>query len=229
MAQTAQQAIAGNGTTPPVVPTLASLDARTAAGVDLARRTMVMIAAAIIILIIVLLVAEVSERNAMDQTNAQAMAIVTAKSLGTQDSRLPGVLAGLRRSASDATWAMPKPDTDDAQAMIEQARKNPTITDSQRADLDKKCIPLPLATVKDRAAILERCASALQVLSVVEGSLGQRMGFMEVLAKSLGEERAAERAFWLQVAQLVLINLLLPILTALLGYIFGTQQAQKSA
>ncbi len=48
------------------------------------------------------------------------------------------------------------------------------------------------------------------------------------LAKQLGEQRAAFRAFWLQMAQLILLNLLLPLLTALLGYIFGTTQAVRA-
>lgn len=36
-------------------------------------------------------------------------------------------------------------------------------------------------------------------------------------------ERAEFRDFWLRLVQLVLLNLLLPVLTALLGYVFGTQ------
>lgn len=36
-------------------------------------------------------------------------------------------------------------------------------------------------------------------------------------------ERAAFRAFWLEMVQMVLVNVLLPVLTALLGYVFGTQ------
>lgn len=43
-------------------------------------------------------------------------------------------------------------------------------------------------------------------------------------ADKFSAQRQTFHAFWLQAAQLVLLNLLLPILTALLGYIFGSQQ-----
>lgn len=36
-------------------------------------------------------------------------------------------------------------------------------------------------------------------------------------------EQTAFRDFWLKILQMVLLNVLLPVLTALLGYIFGTQ------
>ena len=48
------------------------------------------------------------------------------------------------------------------------------------------------------------------------------------ITRQLAEERAAFRAFWLQIAQLILLNLLLPLLTALLGYIFGTSRAART-
>ena len=39
---------------------------------------------------------------------------------------------------------------------------------------------------------------------------------------------AATRDFFLKVAQMILLNILLPVLTALLGYIFGTNRAALS-
>ena len=69
---------------------------------------------------------------------------------------------------------------------------------------------------------------------VRQAGLGNAAGAEQVrvlgdLAKQLGEQRAAFRAFWLQMAQLILLNLLLPLLTALLGYIFGATQASSAA
>ena len=37
-------------------------------------------------------------------------------------------------------------------------------------------------------------------------------------------ERAAFRTFWLEITRTILLNVLLPVLTALLGYVFGTTQ-----
>jgi len=42
----------------------------------------------------------------------------------------------------------------------------------------------------------------------------------------ISAERASFRAFWLSLTQMVLLNVLLPVLTALLGYVFGTTQGR---
>lgn len=41
-------------------------------------------------------------------------------------------------------------------------------------------------------------------------------------------QRKAFYEFWLNIVERVLLNALLPVLTALLGYLFGTQQAATS-
>lgn len=38
-------------------------------------------------------------------------------------------------------------------------------------------------------------------------------------------QRAAFRTFWLELTKTILLNVLLPVLTALLGYVFGTTQS----
>ena len=40
-------------------------------------------------------------------------------------------------------------------------------------------------------------------------------------------QRKEFRDFWLQLMQMVLLNLLLPVLTGILGYIFGTRDNEK--
>jgi len=49
---------------------------------------------------------------------------------------------------------------------------------------------------------------------------------MVELSKDLETHQAAFHSFWVQMAQMVLLNLLLPLLTGLFGYIFGTRQGQ---
>jgi len=44
------------------------------------------------------------------------------------------------------------------------------------------------------------------------------------LVETVTTESQKVRDFWIQIAQMVLINLLLPILTAILGYIFGKKE-----
>lgn len=45
--------------------------------------------------------------------------------------------------------------------------------------------------------------------------------------KLVSGERTAFREFWLRMVQMVLVNVLLPVLTALLGYVFGTQVSHR--
>lgn len=47
------------------------------------------------------------------------------------------------------------------------------------------------------------------------------------LVKSYMEATAQSREFWKGMAQMILLNLLLPVLTGLLGYVFASRQANK--
>lgn len=66
-------------------------------------------------------------------------------------------------------------------------------------------------------------ASALP-LTVATGSAPDTVRFRLHAA-----EQTAFRDFWLKILQMVLLNVLLPVLTALLGYIFGTQSRATTA
>jgi len=44
----------------------------------------------------------------------------------------------------------------------------------------------------------------------------------------LAFERSSFRTFWSTTVQMILLNVLLPVLTALLGYVFGTTQARAA-
>lgn len=196
-----------------------------AAGVDLAKIVMAMISVAALILIIMALEAESTEMTASNKTVELALAVLPSAIPATEDKQLSGVVSALRQAAADPTLVLPPVEIENARLVINRALKLPAITGEQKSSLDKKCIPLPLQTTKDRAAILERCAATLETVFIPPAADAQRLALIKELQKSQAEERTARRAHWMQIAQLVLINLLLPILTALLGYIFGTQQA----
>jgi hypothetical protein len=42
--------------------------------------------------------------------------------------------------------------------------------------------------------------------------------------QAIAEERTSFRTFWLEITKTILLNVFLPVLTALLGYVFGTTQ-----
>lgn len=196
-----------------------------AAGVDLAKIVMVMISVAAFILIIMALQAESTEMAASNKTVELALAVAPLATPVAEDKQLSGVLSALRQAATNPALVLPPVEIENARLVINKALKLPAITGEQKSSLDNKCIPLPLRTLKDRALILERCAATLETVFIPPAADAQRLALIKELQKSQAEERTARRAHWMQIAQLVLINLLLPILTALLGYIFGTQQA----
>ena len=161
----------------------------------------------------------------MTASNKIVELTLPATAPATEDKQLSGVNSLLRQAAANPALVLPPVEIGNAQSLIDKALKLPAITSEQKASLDKKCIPLPQRTAKDRTATLEGCAATLATVFASTTPDTQRLALIKVLQKAQAEERTARRAFWMQIAQLVLINLLLPILTALLGYIFGTRQA----
>lgn len=67
-------------------------------------------------------------------------------------------------------------------------------------------------------------ATAIPDAGTVSDSLFSRKLELVKLAQ---ENVTADRAYTLQIAQMILLNLLLPVLTAILGYIFGSNRARE--
>lgn len=53
------------------------------------------------------------------------------------------------------------------------------------------------------------------------------MNMVKEFIAQLEVQRKAFREFWLQFMQMILLNLLLPVLTAILGYIFGSKVSDQ--
>jgi hypothetical protein len=114
------------------------------------------------------------------------------------------------------------------QAALQLANKLPGVTAEEKERL-QACIPPPPAS-ESRNEKLNQCTEDLQrirSLALDAASAASNATLIAQAATELHEQRKSLQAFWLQAAQLILLNLLLPLLTALFGYIFGTQQAQK--
>jgi len=105
----------------------------------------------------------------------------------------------------------------------------PSLTGTQKTQLNQ-CLPLP--TDASRSEKLGQCVAIVE--NVRQAALGTAASTMtaQMAGESVGkiqDQRQSLHTFWIQVAQLILLNLLLPLLTALFGYIFGTQQATSKA
>lgn len=81
----------------------------------------------------------------------------------------------------------------------------------------------PPSTKADSLASKDTVAASRMLASARADSVTAR-----ALMGHLSEERAASRQFVIQIFQMVLLNVLLPVLTALLGYVFGSTKAGGS-
>ena len=96
------------------------------------------------------------------------------------------------------------------------------ISEDQRRALEG-CFPFP--TGDDRAAKLKACADQLRLAGKAAKVADlEKLRTLIGFSKDIDAQRQSFRSFWIQAAQLVLLNLLLPLLSGLFGYIFGTRQ-----
>jgi hypothetical protein len=81
----------------------------------------------------------------------------------------------------------------------------------------------------DTYAKIPNCIRIMETLrETVGGSIDiDRLRVLRDFTKDIHENHQSLRTFWISAAQLVLVNVLLPLLTALLGYIFGRQSSQS--
>jgi hypothetical protein len=84
--------------------------------------------------------------------------------------------------------------------------------------------PVPPGT-QERTALVEICIKTLELVRYAVGGPmdTDRLRVMRDFAKDVHDNHQGLRTFWISATQLVLVNVLLPLLTALLGYIFGRQ------
>jgi hypothetical protein len=73
-------------------------------------------------------------------------------------------------------------------------------------------------------------SSEIEFSNRVESLIKPGVALTKDVVDPLLNERANFREFWLKIFQMVLLNVLLPVLTALLGYVFGSSaRDQKDA
>lgn len=76
------------------------------------------------------------------------------------------------------------------------------------------------------AAGLRAENTSLVVKSDQSNGVNDVQGRREIL-KAYQEVVNSSREFWMRLGQMMLLNLLLPVLTALLGYVFGSRSAAR--
>jgi hypothetical protein len=199
-----------------------------AAGVKLARFVLWITISSIAGLVLYLFVMEI-----IVASNVQGgySVVLNSKPAGAQFyalGQLERFAADLTAASTDPNWQMSDASLRNANAVIGRMESLPDISAGQKAEF-KDCVPLPVSA--DRKEKLDRCGATLAELQ--QGVVAAAKGSISIqtageAADKLLEHRQSLHQFWLQVAQMILLNLLLPVLTALLGYVFGTTQQVQS-
>lgn len=199
-----------------------------AAGVDLVKIVLLITASSILALLGYLMWSDWSIAN---EIQGAFKNVLNSSSVGSEYQDLDR----LDRLASELANARGNPDRSMSPEALESSRQTirtlaelPSLSAEQKSQINE-CVPLP--TDSSRIEKLDRCLAVLGAVrhAAVEAAAGLRSGeFAGKAAEKVNEQRQNLHQFWMQVAQLILLNLLLPLLTALFGYIFGTQQRSQS-
>jgi hypothetical protein len=197
-------------------------------GKDLARWVLLIMAGSIVVLMSYLFYME--GKIGRDVGGAYNWALDASKAgLEFKElDRLETTTADLRMARKSADWQMSEASLRSAQGVLRTTARLPSVSDAQRDQL-RRCIPLPTDSGRNEA--LNQCVEILERIDrEAWGALATatNTGVAGEFATKLHEQRQNLHQFWIQAAQLILLNLLLPLLTALFGYIFGRQHGDWS-
>lgn len=142
--------------------------------------------------------------------------------------RIEQLIGDLSVAANDPAWQMSSPSATNETAVLDFIQRLPSVTAEQKTNLHR-CNPLPEDA--SQLDLLRQCLLVLKDIRQAALDAAASVSDAEIATASADKLLAHRQSFftfWIQAAQLILLNLLLPLLTALFGYIFGTQQANAS-
>jgi hypothetical protein len=211
---------------PPPTGVTASMAPLIAEGVKLVKCVLFLTAAAIVLLLVFFAIFEEGERSKVARVYDQAVSEAVNVRPPNTRSDISLLVAELRRANDDSSWAMSPAETTDASIALKEIASIYLPTDEQKKDL-ATCVPIMPSTDANRATVLARCLNTITNLVPVTNDATARVKLLEEILKQADDNDQVFRTYWMQVSQMILMNIFFPLLTALLGYVFGTQQASK--
>ncbi len=201
----------------PVTPAEPRLGALAGAGIGLARITLWMIAAVLAFLICTFVYQETTF-SALT-TGAYRDAIRNAargegSALSSRDAVLETLLDAARAPATLQSRAAVRAAAAALRALASAGAAGAPLR-ALAAELTENSTPDALRAAARRAALLLPTPGA------------QARQQQHALLQAYLDAINTTREFWARIAQLILLNLLLPVLSALLGYVFGSAQAPR--
>jgi hypothetical protein len=214
---------------------------RFTAGVDLARFLLFIAAGSIAVLVLYLGLMDSRGEDSVRAVSDKAISLALEHPLAVNAGMLEDAIAALdayRKNAgavlsADQLAALMLVSKDlDQTFPISQAQREKLSGCVERVKHAGVTVVSPAAATAGETDELGDCLLILAIakkFAVGTGLELDRVRLLKEFIKDSQDHHQAFRSFWLQAAQLVLLNLLLPVLTALLGYIFGSQQAGGSS
>ncbi|PWB81220.1 MAG: hypothetical protein C3F11_15750 [Methylocystaceae bacterium] len=195
-----------------------------AAGVLLAKIVLAIMSAAIAILSLYLFVMDI---YGSAEIGGLYNRILNPDRIGSElymSGRIDKAIADMRIFEKDGKAPLSDEASKNVKAVIKLVDKLQSVPASQKNSIRQCDAPPPDVS---RGASVKSCVAAMESLrdAAVEASMGPANAqIVADYAAKLSEQRQSFHNFWIQAAQLILLNLLLPLLTALFGYVFGTQR-----
>lgn len=194
-------------------------------GIEILFVLLGILTASIVILFLYLGILDYSGSQRVQQVYDGAVRSATLATALPEVNALDSAAAVLRQLAKEPQGSVAAPEREAAAAVLERLGRS----DAPEAGVLAGCAPPLKAAAAVEVAVARRCADALgRARAALPGVLGvDALRELKGLAKDLQDHHQGLRTFWISAAQLVLVNVLLPLLTALLGYIFGREATQK--
>ena len=199
----------------PVVPAEPRLGPLAGAGIGLARITLWMIGAVLTFLICTFVYQETSFSALTTSAYRDAIRLasrVEVQALSTREAALESLLEAARHPATPQARA----------AVREAASALRGLAAEGSAGASLRALAAELREDAPASA-LRAAARRAAMLLPTPGAQGRQQ--QHALLQAYLDAINTTREFWSRIAQLILLNLLLPVLSALLGYVFGSAQA----
>jgi hypothetical protein len=208
-----------------------------AAGVKLAMIVLAIAASSIALLLGYLLTMDLTVGSDVRDAYRQ---LLTPSRVGAELFTLASIdrlAADLTASRKDPTVQFTPDSTKNLDNVIALLKQLPGLTSLQKNQLGACVPPSSLSPtsettqqLSDQNRKIDECLSLLDSMKQTAIEFATDMTTGQLAADStskMDDQRQHFHVFWIQAAQLILLNLLLPLLTALFGYVFGTQHAQS--
>lgn len=214
---------------PPTVPD-GKLAPLSAAGVKLTQWVLLILAAVLLILLLAITVQEWRVISVTSEAHGKALEKITALQPGSGSSPLLDAAITAAKSLQAASQDTAKAS---ANQMIEKLDQLKTEYPERASEVNKLIADVKLiaANGKTDEAVVKALPARLEAIRASRMGTAEALELLKAqqeLQKAYAESINHTREFWKSMAQMILINLLLPPLTGLLGYVFASKTNEKT-